>query len=214
MKHRNYLTLGIAGLLGLAAAQADAAIITPTGVTGQEANGSNFPVENLINGSGMSGAGDILTQTHATSSGTTANPHWLGSIGGLNGNSPLIFDLGGTFQVDGVHIWQYTDVSSSPVFNNFGTSAFTISFSTDNGATYGNAISLTGFTLGSEGPESVQTRTFAAQSGVTNIKFDGFVAFAGQPNAGFGEVRFNEVPEPGSLALLGLGGLMMARRRR
>lgn len=47
---------------------------------------------------------------------------------------------------------------------------------------------------------------------------DGF-AFSGQPgwyddNTGGFQVRYDVIPTPGSIALAGLGGLMMARRRR
>ena len=213
MNNRNCLTFAVAGLLGLASAHAEASTIQPIGVTGHTANPSGFPTINLINNSGMSGGGDILTQTHVGSNGVGANPHWLGGIPQLNGGSPLVFDLGGSFAVDAVHVWQYTDVASAG-FNNFGTSAFDIAFSTDGGTTYGAPISLSGFTQGVQGPESVQSRTFAAQSGVTHIRFDNFVAFAREGNAGFGEVRFGQVPEPGSFALLALGGAVMLRRRR
>jgi hypothetical protein len=164
-------------------------VIQPVGVTGHTANAGGFPTINVINGSGMSGVGDVLTQTHAPSTGTGANPAWIGGISQLNSTQPLVFNLGGTYNIDAVHVWQYTDTASA-TFNNFGTSAFNISFSTDGGASYGTPIPLSGFTQGTQTHESVQTRTFAVQSGVTHIKFNNFAAFNGATNAGLGEVRF------------------------
>lgn len=63
----------------------------------------------------------------------------------------------------------------------------------------------------------------AASSGSANLSQSGFnvLAFAGKDKSQFDEIRFGTsyadvtpVPEPGSLALLGLGGLMMIKRRR
>jgi hypothetical protein len=193
---------------------ANAAIVVPVGVTGHTANAGGFPTINVINGSGLSGVGDVLTQTHVPSNGTGANPHWIGGISQLNSTQPLVFNLGGAYTVGSVHVWQYTDAANA-TFNNFGTSAFNISFSTDGGSSYGPTISLTGFTQGTQTVESVQTRTFAVQSGVTHIKFNNFSAFNGATNAGLGEVRFSTaIPEPSAalLSILGIGGLLVRRR--
>ncbi|MFI4861427.1 MAG: PEP-CTERM sorting domain-containing protein [Phycisphaerales bacterium JB063] len=66
-------------------------------------------------------------------------------------------------------------------------------------------------------PTEITGRYFRLQfeDSPTNMRFDEF----GNPipsadSTGGSELRFNNAPEPGSLALLGLGGLAVLRRRR
>ena len=205
--------LPLAALAGVAifAAPANAQIITPTGATTSTALlGGSYGPGNTIDGSGLSGggaSGDILSETHAdeaTNSGTT----YLSASGVV---PELTFDLGGTFTVDSVHIWNYRHDNGVV---HWGVSTIDISFSTDGGSNYGSLIDDLGTFVTASNPESVQSVSFTAVSGVTHIKLTD-VQDLGGPYTGFGEIRFGEaIPEPSSLALLGLGGLALLRRRR
>jgi len=60
----------------------------------------------------------------------------------------------------------------------------------------------------------VDTVNFSAVSNVRYIKLSD-IRNGGDANyLAFSEIRFNQIPEPSSLALLGLGSLLIARRRR
>lgn len=97
-----------------------------------------------------------------------------------------------------------------------------IAFSTDGGANFSAPVSaaslgLTDFVIGVSGSStrsSVQTRSITRQLGVTDIRLTNISNF-GQSRIALPEIRFGDsVPEPSTVALLGLGGLALLFRRR
>ncbi|MGB1124851.1 MAG: PEP-CTERM sorting domain-containing protein [Phycisphaeraceae bacterium] len=102
----------------------------------------------------------------------------------------------------------------------------TVQVTTDGGTTWTDVAGVTddyiaqisSATIG--GPDALPLATFdfAAQGPVDGIRLigtPGGTASGGQPGfIGATEITVNQIPEPGSLALLGLGGLLVARRRR
>lgn len=205
--------------LTLIPAVSHATIVTPIGVTATTSGLSNRGIEKTIDGSGLSGIGDILTQTHVNAGISGDDGYYLSNLlaGGSDPAAAEIieFDLGGAATVAAIHVWQYD--RSNTDWNGRGISTFDLAFSTDGGATFSTVLS--GFSLTEEPAngvaEPVQSLTFASQSGVTDIRIQNINIFdATQDRIGLSEVRFDTVPEPGSLALLGLGGLLVASRRR
>jgi hypothetical protein len=89
------LLLGASGL--------PAQVVTPVSVTASTFYGASQTPNNLINGNGLLGAGDILTRTHAASG--SAETMWH-STGGAVASEWLVFDLGAQFSLTGAHIWQ------------------------------------------------------------------------------------------------------------
>ena len=208
--HRKPL-FAAAAALTLTAVSADAATIT--GVT-IEAVSSEFGnglrnAENLINGSGF----DEANGFHSNAGGNNIN--WIND---LNTGFPhsVTFDLEANYDLDSVKVWNWNtldtldagvkDVTISVAssvggsFTSLGAFVLTIAPGADN-VDFGQVIDLSGF---------------AAADDARLVKFDittnhGFSAY---PLAGLSEVRFDAVPEPGSLALMGLGGICLLRRRR
>ena len=218
MKTKNTLKtiLPLAALAGFAVTANAAVIITPTGATSTGGNLSGRPIGNTIDSSGLSGggiSGNILTETHSVN--TNADLYLAAGTG-----NEFVFDLGGTYTVDSVHLWNY-DASSSA--NDRGLKTVDLTFSTDGGFNYNALVAASEYDdfgnfaqapLGAT-QASAETKTFTAVAGVTHIKFTDSTNNGSGTHTGFGEIRFGEaVPEPSTTALLGLGGLALILRRR
>ena len=202
-------------MTGAAQAAATAGIITPTSISTNGEGAIYSALTGLLDGVGLSGngdSGDILTETHAW--GSSANS-WHSNNG--NGAATVMtFDLGGTFNVDSIHIWN--DNQSNGVVQR-SVKTLDISFSSD-GTNFTNLIDNLGdFLLPthvplSDGLTPVSTLSFTAVSGVTHIRLADFQQH-GTTFTAMDEVRFGEaVPEPSTTVLLGLGGLALILRRR
>ncbi|MCH7225428.1 carboxypeptidase-like regulatory domain-containing protein [Haloferula sp. A504] len=181
-----------------------AAIIKPMSVVSPA--GAIYPATTgLIDGVGLSGggtSGDILSETHAF--GASANS-WHSN----NGNGPsteMTFDLGGTFIVDSVHIWN--DNQNNGVVNR-SVKTVDISFSTNGGATFGDLIDDLGDFLlpthdaGGTGVTPVSTLSFpSAVSGVTHIRLTDFQNH-GDAYTAMDEIRFGGSALPPNDPILG-----------
>lgn len=201
------LAIAMLGLVG----QAQAAIIfTPDSAwSATGALSSSRSITEAIDSSGLSGggtSGDILSETHAVNDGN--DDYWIGDLSG----AALEFDLAGPSTVDTVHLWTYSRTGQT----DRGMQSFTISFWVDGGTEFANGINITDVDEGNyPNPIAVQSFGFASQSNVTKIRIDNIVNHGDGSYVGLSEIRFgNSIPEPASLALVGLGSLLIAGRRR
>lgn len=196
-------------------------VVTPISVTSNAAGGPDFfPAVNLINGSGLSATptiDNILAVTHNTSSINTNS--WVtqdpapggGDFFAQTTDKPtLTFNLGGKFDLTDLVLWNYG------VLGNAGED-FTLEFSLDGGA-FGNALFFTA--PQASGPAHLIDLGGTFRADMVRLTFtDNYFGFGGGGDrVGLNEIRFLGavvVPEPAtaSLAMLGLAGLMLRRRR-
>ena len=208
--------LPLAVLAGFAVTANAAVVITPAGATTTGGNLSGRPIGNTIDGSGLTDPGtpgNILDDTHSVNTNADL---FLGS--GASGHE-FVFDLGGTYTVDSVHLWNISYISGAV---NRGLKTVDLTFSTDGGFNYNTLVAASeyddfgNFAMSSTtGPGVAETKTFTAVAGVTHIKFTDSTNH-GPAYTGIGEIRFggDPIPEPSTTALLGLGGLALILRRR
>lgn len=154
---------------------------------------------------------DALTFEHRnifTGEPALAQWHWVtaGRNGGdfsdffdpAGNHSPIwiAFDLGGSFDVSGMYVWRYNGGFGSIEQNN--PKDWTIEFSKDGGANYGNLETIPTLTNSGLGGESVKGEllSFAAQQAnfvritiTDNFKGEPGLAFGGD-RVGLAEVRF------------------------
>jgi len=124
----------------------------------------------------------------------------------------LDMNLGSAMSLDSISFWNRGAVNAN------GTTSFNAVFSTD--ATFGNGDDSAAFAFNPVNTGGTQ-QDFALGSVVANAQYvrvtiddNDFGVGLGGDRAAFTEFQFNQVPEPSSTALLGLGGLALILRRR
>ncbi|MEM7541609.1 MAG: PEP-CTERM sorting domain-containing protein [Pseudomonadota bacterium] len=201
---------------------AQAIIITPDSVTSD--GNTVTTADNLINGSGLSGAGSILSQTHSDTFGSGGGTNWKGSASNAFPLPvTLTFAFSNTSLLDQIHLWNYSDPFGFRVARD--VTRFNLALSAD-GVNYTEVLSNANLSASGVNAEAAQTFSFAATSAVSaqltvvaQQNFSGF-QIGGGPSGfevGLGEVRFGgmAVPEPATAALLlsGVVGVAAGRRR-
>lgn len=198
-------------------------IINPNAVTASSTFSVSHQANKLISNTGLSTpvtTGQTLTSataaTHDNDGG--GESMWHSAIDEIAGVT-LTFDLGFSRDVEGALIWQFNQTGNFDLTNR-GVQDFTVAISDDNvnftdlGQTFSLSESLGDNIDEVEiAPEAID---FGDQVQARYIRFTVESNYGGNV-VGLSEVRFyNEaaIPEPGSLALLTLGGLFLARRRR
>ena len=199
---------------------ASAALIDGSGITvtvNSINSTGNFPPQSVVDGTGLNGSGE-----HA-SGGLS---EWYTNNGNNPAESWIAFDLGANYVLDSMHVWNTTQ------YVDFGIATLDIYVSTlvspgdPEGAAgpggagdwtqIGNNVSFAaagspniGFDL------ETQTGISLPTTAVRHVRFEVDTAINSNNYVGLAEVQFTAIPEPGSLAFgLGLGGLLIARRRR
>jgi hypothetical protein len=173
------------------------------------------PVANVINQSGLSSpytslATDFSTYIASgpTHNGDDTNNLWIASSGNTVGNVDL--GLGGSFTIQSMALWN--DADSSNAIRNFSLRA------ADNAA-FNSSVLLGNFTASATNGTNTAALPEVFNFAPTQASFVRIEITSNYngPSSSFGEVAFRAraVPEPSSLALLGLTGFgFMARRLR
>jgi hypothetical protein len=146
-----------------------------------------------------------LSET-VSSAGTAG--HWLSASSAVDDDAnfrstteELVYTLPEPSEVDRIHLWPY--IRSE---RNRGLKTCDISFSTDNGSTWPTTISaatLGDFQIGPSGGTALpETKTFAAQTGVTDIRLTNLTTFGSTSFIGISELRFGIEPNQAELSAL------------
>jgi hypothetical protein len=217
--------------LSCAVSPAAVTLITPTSASAAlsftpPTPGINFfPVGNIVNDSGLSGAATIANYTTITHGGASASTAWttddpapLGGDWFAEGNAPvaITMPLGGNYFLTDLVFWGYHFTTP----NGNEARAFTVEFSTNGGASYGASANVAQ-ALGAHTIQNAATLslggTFEADTvrlTITDNQAGG--GAAGGDRLGLGEVKLigDTVPEPSAAMLGGLALLGLLRRRR
>ena len=167
-------------------------VIAP--VNGTFAGSLFSPVERMIDGSGLTGTGALLTQTHTGGFGVipAEGANFKTTITEATAN-PIDLDLGGTFDLTNVHIWNYTHADFDFYFVR-DTQDIAISLSTD-GISFTPAGSIT---LTSSGAFNEVVQSFPLTGIASHVRLQ-IQSNYGGAEVGLGEVRFETTSAPSAV---------------
>lgn len=186
---------------------------------------------NIIDGSGFAAgqnpAGSTLDSAVAAAIGHRTGFTDVNTTDGFfstvatSGAGNFDFTFNAPVDIDSLLIWNYSQAHPTANFSDRGIATFNILADTGSGFTAVGG--LRSINEASDGAPGANSATHTAQeiaglglTGVTALRFD-VVTNHGGNVTGLDEVVFgvNAVPEPGSLAMLAIGGVgLVARRRR
>jgi len=187
------------------ASSASAQMIAPDSATAASEFNSNFVITNVINGSGLL-VGFTPLSEHAS---YVVGNHWTTRAGALNaGNARASFFFNTTQTLSSFNMWNHrsNNIASDPFY---AVAEIDLILRDSSGGVLFSLLNQTAL------PNVLvaQNYFFASVAGVTRVDFV-IDSNNGSPFTGLAEVRFNGIPTPGAIALLGMSGLLVARRRR
>ena len=227
------LTAAVAGLA--IAGTSDAALVSPTNTFAHNVQGaggiSSLYDDNDNGGSSKITKPDANDPSTWTATGQAWPDDWQGNgpISGSNGKVGWVaFDFGAVTALDEIFIWNVSEATAqgrrvntyniyyantptvAPVSGS-GNAAASVDYDFSSGGwtQLGGTRSLLQWSNGT-GADGIETLGVNAQY----IGLE-FITYGGDSQrVGLNEVVFTQVPEPGSLALLGLGAVLIGTRRR
>lgn len=163
---------------------------------------------NLVNNSGLSVPYDI-TATHAPNG--DADKQWHAREWANDPNPVLTFSLGGTFDLETLHIWNANQGRLGENNTGRGVKSFTVSVST-NGTTFSEALTAelvrSPFVSNNVGPVSAQTFNLKGRNGITTVRIRvNSIHDPANPYPGLSEVMFTAVEKlvPVPITRVGVG---------
>ena len=217
-------------ILGVTIGTASAAVVVPAGITafhqGDSLDG-NGSVLKAVDGSGMA-KGDADDPSTWTVNSTAWADDWQGFSSDNSGNNTwAVVNLGSaTAGLDKMYLWNVQETNAL----DRGASAFDIYYSSSpNLAAPAPSGTVTSYDFGSGGWTQLSAGNNLAQgtqvgdtgesfdiSGASGAQYIGLhlTANHGGTRTGLGEIAITTIPEPSSLGLLLLGGILGLRRRR
>lgn len=208
--------LALVGVTGALACSAQAGVTRTAASVTTDMGQQWLGIDRIIDQSGMNtNYVDGATDFDSYAANTTHYSHfyttWLSDPGTTSGN--IDFDMGSTMTLRGLAMWANGQVSGL-------VTEYLHSFEvyTSNDASFSSPSLVGAYTLNTTfGNDLDPGHVFTFGSDVTTqyVRLHVIDTQAGANwTTAVDEIVFNQVPAPGAAALLGLGGLVMGRRRR
>jgi hypothetical protein len=232
MKFKTKAPLGIIGLAVAAAlgsyANAASIMIKPTNAAASVEYGGRPAGDTLNDTQSTLDTGAPIPSTLPTVK-VVKTDNWLALQGppiveGIVDDQWIVYDLGDTYDVNGIYVWNYWDSPANG--STQGAKDVDVLFATTLNNTFGTQASVDNDFSGlisAVFPEMTDVTSNQGTGGLVDLgsaTTARYVLFNintnhGHPDrVGLGEIRFTNIPEPSSLALLGFGSLLFLRRRR